>query len=615
MPRVRIKTVPKANNGLQIEDNNFKMLSPNTLELKGDSHSKGGQNLTWQNTTVEAEGGEPISIDDQNNLVIFGALNIPGTKRTFKSAVKEIGKEEGKAYKMQDKASSLIQESNPFNQYSSLTFNSGTVLQDAAQQNINNLKEQKQELADMQQFLLDLSESTGKKPEKIASTFQKGGKLKPIMREGGSVAERHNNPGNVKFASWMTKYGATKGQAGTDGGNFAQFPTVEAGQQAMVELLGRPIYRNKTVQDAIKTWTGGASYSHIPQEIRSKPVSSLNQNEFTTLLNTITTGEDSKLYNWDGATRSPFSPHPNFDPRLRANLTGNVDNPIQLEEASIVAPRETRTMDSLPMMQLSNQFNTREQPSFRPIEQSVINELAPSNTRPSARTKNSAADMNKLGLTDFLSEIPAIFDRPDYVQGQRYEPQLYTPFQVSFQDRINQNNSSFRAVAQQLPNNPQALSVLASQKYNADNQVLAEQFRTNQQIANQITNQNVGILNDATLKNLELENRQYMYQEQARAITDARRDQAISSISNKFTRNRRDNNSIRMYESMSDFRLNPNYEIEYQGGPATFGPTLQTADYYSPEQLKAMAARRKEEEKLASQKSTRKWGGFVSKKK
>lgn len=614
MTKVRIKSIPKANNGLSIEDNQFKMLSPSTLEILGSSHSNGGTDLSFNGSTVEAEKGEPLFIDDKGSAVIMGNLQIPGTKKTFKSAVKKIGKEEGKAYKMQDKASTLIQESNPFNQYSSLTFNTGTVLQDAAQQNINRLNEQKQELADMQQFLLDLSEATGKKPEKIAKTFQKGGRLKPIMREGGSVAERHNNPGNVKFASWMTKYGATKGQVGTDGGNFAQFPTVEAGQQAMVELLNRPLYRNKTVESAIKTWTGGSSYSHIPAEIRNKPVSALNSSEFTTLLNTITTGEDSKLYNWEGAVTSPYAPQPNFDPRTRRNLTGNINNPIEMQEISVVDSRVNRAQEPMSFLPLSNQLSSPEQYTPRPIPQSTIDQISPQSNS-TRKSKTSAADMNKLGITDFLSEISAIFDRADYVQGQRYEPQLYTPFQVSFQDRLNQNNSSFRAITQQLPNNPQALSVLAAQKYNADNQVLAEQFRTNQQIANQVTNQNVGILNDATLKNLQLADQQYVRQEQANAITDARRDQAIASISNKFALNRRDNNSIRLYENFSDYRPDANMNLQYQGSPATFTPTTQTADYYSAEQLKAMAARRKEEEKLAAQKTTRKWGGFVSKKK
>jgi hypothetical protein len=63
---------------------------------------------------------------------------------------------------------------------------------------------------------------------------------------------------------------------------------------------------------------------------------------------------------------------------------------------------------------------------------------------------------------------------------QQYTPDLFSPYQVSFQDRINSNNSNFRSMEQAVGDNPEALSVLAGQTYAANNQVYGDQFRTNQ---------------------------------------------------------------------------------------------------------------------------------------
>lgn len=607
--KVKVKSAPKANNGLAIEGNQFDYLSPKMIEIKGKSHNKGGTDLSYNGQTIEAESGEPLMIDGEGNAVIFGNLEIPGTKKKFKTAAKQLGREEAKALKQQDNAFKLIDESNPFNQYSSLSFNAGKVMEDGASQKQIAIEEKKQELADTQQFMLDLANNTGKSPEKISSIFRDGGKLKQY-KDGGSVAERHNNPGNVKFAKWMEKYGAVKGQAGTDGGNFAKFPSLEQGQQAMAELLTRPIYANKSVDQAVTTWTGGAPYRHIPDNIRNKKVSSLAPGEFRALLDTITTGEDSKSYNWDNIS----------GPRPKDDMRGSQGQPIKMDEVVIADRRQEAPVGYMPFSSELRQQNSPISPAAPQKINTFANPQAQSPST-SPRRMTSAADMNKLRPTDFLSEIPAIFDRADYVQGQSYEPILYQPFQMSFQDRLNQNNSSFRAINQQLPNNPEALSVLAAQKYNADNQVLGEQFRVNQQISNDVTNKNVGILNDATLKNLQLQDQQYMRQEQAKAVTNTRRDQAIASISNKFGQNRKDNNTIRLYENMFNYRPDEQLKMQYQGPDAVFSATPRIDPLYdsnmSASELSAIAKYKAIQEKRteAAQKSSKRWGGFLNKKK
>lgn len=46
-----------------------------------------------------------------------------------------------------------------------------------------------------------------------------------------------NNPGNFKYSTLIASWGATKGPAGSDGGNFAIFPTKEKGFEALCNFL------------------------------------------------------------------------------------------------------------------------------------------------------------------------------------------------------------------------------------------------------------------------------------------------------------------------------------------------------------------------------------------
>lgn len=646
--RCKIKGIPKANNGIQVEGNDYEMLSPNMLLLQGDSHSNGGQQITYNNTTVEAEGGEPISIDNQGNAIVYGNLTYPGTKRTFKSIAKKIGKEEGKATKVQDKATKLIIDNDPYNQYSSLSFNSGSVLQDAAQQKLQALDAQKNELADMQQFILDISEATGKKPEKVADTFTKGGKLKSYEKggtmaiNGAELQALKKKMGNVEATNSYTAqpknedgtyassaYGKYQFLKGTRKDYYNkyfkdQYPTFNDFDLA---FKGSPQVQEQVMDKHLevlsKKYGGDPQYIILAHRLGEGAADSIWEKGYytqkldggktrkVTMDTPIGTGNSA----FDKETPNMYLEKYNLLPSTKENdktkgkyiEEDNISNPI-LPQPIIdydVNPQDwglaqepsvnTRSgvMDNI---EQSYQDNTTVGKPYNSIN----------NNQPSRKPTTSAADLNKLSIADFASEIPALFDKADYVQGFQYEPQLYQPYQVSFQDRINQNNSTFRQVAQQVPNNPAALSVLSGQKYNADNQVLAEQFRTNQQIANEVTNQNTGLLNQAMMTNLQLQDQQYTRQEQARAITDSRRDQALASISGKIGQNRRDNTDIRLYENLSDYRPDENMQMQYQGGPATFGPT-QVDQFNQFQQFQEM--------QKAAKKSTKKWEGFLPKSK
>lgn len=653
--KCRIKNTPKANNGLQVEGNQYEMLSPETLLLKGDSHENGGQQISYMGKRVEAEGGEPIAINKNGDAVVYGNLQVPGTKRTFKSVAKSIGREEGKVNKLQDKSTDLVLNNNPYDPYSSLSFNTGSVLQDAVDQKSEVLKDKKEQLADMQQFILDLSETTGKKPEKIAKTFAKGGTLSSY-KDGGNIGrykaalrraailndlnpdilvklsgvESGYNPkavspknalGIMQFTPETAKqYGLTEADLRSTDPNVVE-KVISKGVQHFKKLYRQ---NNNDYGLALAAYNGGQdAVNFVKKETKNPNITSGDWLDY--MRNRREEKPSSNPHAWQNETYdylnnilgpNPLGPSVNFDPSLRFITPNNPEEAKgkYMEEAPIRTPESPLgMMDTQPLIPIktsitSNPFSpaTQKSPADTNISNSVVSPVS------------SAADYNKLGISDFASEIPAILDRADYVQGFKYEPQLYQPYQVSFQDRINQNNSSFRSVAQQIPNNPAALSVLAAQKYNADNQVLAEQFRVNQQVANEVTNQNTGLLNQAMLQNLQLQDQQYARQEQARAITQSHRQQALASLSQKAAQNRVGNSKIRMYESLSDYRPDKNLIINYEGSPTQFGPYSVTSQ--DPQYLKAQsdyleAEAKRIKSQQAAQKSTKKWGGFLSKKK
>jgi len=78
--------------------------------------------------------------------------------------------------------------------------------------------------------------------------------LEAMARQEGfyiedTLAQRHNNPGNMEFGAFALNHGALS----TRGGRFAVFPTIDAGFGAMRELM-RHSYLGLTLEQAIHKW-------------------------------------------------------------------------------------------------------------------------------------------------------------------------------------------------------------------------------------------------------------------------------------------------------------------------------------------------------------------------
>ena len=127
--RIRIVSAPQALNGLQVEGNQATPISDNMVMLGGNKHAQGGTDISYNGQNVEAEQGEPVSIGDRGEAIVWGNMTIPGSKTKFKNAAKVLGEQEEKYSKVDDKANQMLSSNNPEDKWERLSWNSGRVMQ------------------------------------------------------------------------------------------------------------------------------------------------------------------------------------------------------------------------------------------------------------------------------------------------------------------------------------------------------------------------------------------------------------------------------------------------------------------------------------------------------
>ena len=188
------------------------------------------------------------------------------------------------------------------------------------------------------------------------------------------------------------------------------------------------------------------------------------------------------------------------------------------------------------------------------------------------------SDAEPLDYNQLLGEMYALgTNQLEPVQAQTYQPQLRTPYDISLQDILNENQADYRSQQRMIGNNPAAQAMLNAQKYAANQKVLGEQFRLNQANKDQVYSGNIATLNDAKLKNLAIYDQQYDRQASAKANTKATTQAALNSISSKYLQNDAANRKLQIYENLYGYRFDDQGRAVNQNGPAVFN-TPQITD-------------------------------------
>lgn len=425
----------------------------------------------------------------------------------------------------------------------------------------------------------------------------------------GTLAQRNNNPGNLRFNS---QAGAVKGDAG-----FAKFNSYDDGFNALIKDIkakqtGKTrtgLGPNSTIQDLMNVYSP-ASDSNNPVKLANtlskglgvpvnSPIGNLDTQQLAKL---ISINEDAAYSNSQGVNKANTSTPQNYTapqavqpPNIR-DMTPQQFADYRSNNNQPLAPLDGGNYQPLPV-----NANMQAQQARNPFAPTYNQQ----GVAPPPRPKK-----NTLTPLDYLGEIAAIVDRPDYVQGDQFNPTLMTPYRVSFQDQLNANQGSYNAIARNSANNPEALATLQGQKYQQDQGILANQFRTNQGVQNQVLNQNNQILNQAAMTNLQLRQQQADRQAQAVANTESNRQNALTSISNKYQQNALNNSRQDQVYNAQQFQANvyqnlhPHNTFDDQGNSVfndlggynfNFGgfPNNAQANYYQylaqQEQLKKQA--------------------------
>ncbi len=122
---------------------------------------------------------------------------------------------------------------------------------------------------------------------------------KRFVKKGGTRTWRNNNPGNLKTGV----HTRIQGSIGNVGG-FAVFPSYEKGLQALVWLLKKQTYQNKTVFDMVSSFAPKED-NNDPEQYRklirektglniNKKIKDLSEKEFNRLVSAIQQIEGNK---------------------------------------------------------------------------------------------------------------------------------------------------------------------------------------------------------------------------------------------------------------------------------------------------------------------------------
>lgn len=594
----------KAEGGASITQLSDNPTSNGIFRFNGPSHENGGIPIVYANQGVEVEGDETGYIHPSGDLTVFGNMKVPGTDMKFKNLSKEIAKKEQSASRQLDKSMKLINENDPYDRWERLKFNAGTLMASGAQKKQEDLTAAKEGLAMLQQSMLeaDLAKFNGKAQNGVTTGDPVAlyNNLKALaeakaksLYPGKNVRIVESGDRDIRTQRGLKGRGASRTSVSLHNFGAAKDYLIYVDDK----LINDPtIYKQVIQQPAqslglhtIGDWDPG--HVGLVQEGRGNP--------FATLMKAYPQLRDTPQYRDSVAYLQDLANKGQADEQeIRAlnQLTGSNIPRRRAARNVFYRPTVGSYFGETPVQPVvGTQLPPMTPPSTTPIDPNA--NLGPSptpdigqpSTPPQAppNRRLTFEGMSPVPWTQIIPEIVALFDEPDFVPGQRYDPKLYQPYQISFQDRLNENNATFRAAASQLTgNNASALSVLAGQKYMADSQVLADEFRTNQGITNDITNKNIALLNDAQLRNLELADTQFVRQEQAKSNTRQNVWNAANSISSKIHQNNLENRQFNAVSSMF-----PQYKFDRYGNlvyipnteqsfSSVAGSTPRSDDYY-----------------------------------
>ena len=490
-----------------------------TIMFRGQSHDESdgkgntGIGITYGDNPVEVERGEPaVKLQDgtsgDSNLTVFGNINITkafasmlgdskAQGKKFKTYVADLSKQENKQNKLIDKSVEQLDDMNVQSSFDKLSLGTLQANIEGANAKLKDLAEKKMDAAALQNAINDSKE------EDLLNVTDSG---EVLAKKGASIP---------KAQKGLTARADVPKQARTDLG------------------YGNISRSNIEQMKANNPWYDWSKFNPAnPEDVLEF------QQAFNKKAEEV--GSPSRLQEDSKLGQQTVSARGLYDDRTITPLPRTAIPDLSY---TLPTPSATPTKVTRPAM------GAQETDSFNLIP--YVNQLIPYLRRP---------DEEQVDPRQLLGEMYALStNQVEPVYAQRFAPQLSTPVDISLQDILNQNQADYNATQRLVGYNPEGLAMLNSQKYQANQRVLGEQFRMNQAERQRVYEQNRNLLNQANLTNLQILDRQQERQATALSKTKETTRRALESISDKFLKNRLQNRTLATAQNLFNYRYDPSF--------------------------------------------------------
>jgi hypothetical protein len=528
-----------------------------TVMFRGKSHEERSPNgetgigITYGDNPVEVERGEPaVKLQDgtsgDSNLTVFGNLKIPnqyidllGDKnakgKKFKNYIADISKQEAKQNKLIEKSTNELNELEPITMIDKLKLTALQANINGANMKLKEFADKKINAASLQNAINDTAEEHSLDADSLAKGQVKQAKF------GGSFDKAQDGKKIPKFGS--ASEARAKGYTKNAKGEWERWEkgvkkaaTVTKSAKAMENIPKQSI-------DKTSGLFGGVTPAQF-EAYKKKNAWYPNWDKFDPN-RPEDVNDYAKAFNEEATKRGSTA-------RVMAdkNAEGKTKY-VGKQFVSAMLEDKEEPQPSAPVRQVAEveDVETTPIPYKRSMFLDAVGQVLPY-IRPT--------DQEELDAAQLYPEMFAMAtNQLEPVDAQGYQPELSTPYDISYQDQLNANQADYRATQRAVGYNPAALAQLNAQKYAANSNVLGEQFRANQAMKDKVYGENRNILNDAKLKNLDIFDRQYGRQAQALSNTKATSQAAISSIADKYAKNKLENRTLGVMENMYNYRFDP----------------------------------------------------------
>jgi hypothetical protein len=530
-------------------------------------------------TDVEVERGEPATeLQDSTgdtSMVVFGNLKIPkqfigeigddsikyGEK--FKTYANRISKDEAKQNKLIEKAMELIDINDDGTIFGNIALESARATVEGAKQKLWQIAQYKQNAAAVQNAINETAEENMIDADALAK-----GKIKPDKE---AMAEQAKLGKAIKKAQ-TGDYKKIAKKAG-----FIDYNPIGTTSDEMFKDLGS--YRSQWIPKVQSAFSDPTNAEQIVKSIEN--YTGQDAADVVNLIKKQPTLEKKIEVAKRLATDEKPGPYHSLVKNIITTKKPD-DTPKTTEEKKT----ETTTPTTGPTTTIVPALPTKEKK--KPDWLAGLNTLLPYLQRP----YEEPMDMAQL-----YPEMMALsMNTLEPVKAQGVQPLLETPYDISFQDQLNEITAAERAAQKMSMGDPSALANVAAQSQAAKSKVLAEQFRANQAMKAGVYGRNRETLNQAQLQNLQIFADQEQKQQLAKAKTKATALEAMGSMADKIAKQKLENKTLAAYSNMfPNYRFMPGDMRALPSGLTLF-PTPVVGSTASTDKTEKTSKKKKTEE-------------------